>query len=299
VEKLCVEDIKGKKYKEILVELQDRLANYDDEEGIKRLLEFQRNFRQYSFQNCLMILFQCPDATRVAGLKAWNKMGRKVKKGETGIRIFAPCTKNVYVKTKVKEDEEEDAQLKKHKVQQLTGFKLVSVFDISQTTGEDIEGPSLHTPYSDHDELFQVLLSNSPIPVMIGRIEGINRETKGYFTPSSNHIKLSKNLEGDNRLLVLAHELSHYFTYKEIETRYAELPEAEKTRIHEITAEGATYIFCKEHEIDLRPSYQYLYSWTRRGEKSIIEHGELIRKTSIKLLALVEEPVSSAKDAAI
>jgi len=291
VDRLNLKGKKGKDYKEILAELQERLKNYDDEEGINKLLNFQQNFRKYSFQNCLMILFQYPDATRVAGFKAWNKMGRKVKKGETGIRIFAPCLRNIRIKTK----DDETNEVKKETVQQLTGFRLTSVFDIAQTEGEEVTGPSLQTQSSDHEELYHAIIDNSPIPVMIGQTEGINRETKGYFAPASNHIKLSQNLQGDNKLLVLIHELAHYYSYAKINAKYEN--EKNITHIHEIVAEGATHVFCHEYQVDTRPSYQYLYSWTQHGQKNIIEYGELIRKTANKLIELATSSVASIAQA--
>lgn len=286
---LNLKGVKSKDYKKVLEEIQGRLENYDDAEGIHRLLNFQRNFRSYSFQNTLLIYFQKPTATKVAGLRTWNKLGRKVTKGETGIRILAPCLRRFNIKTKVKDEKTGEEEIKQEKVSQISGFRFVSVFDISQTEGKEINGPSIQTPYSNHEELYYKIIDSSPIPILIGQTESVNREIKGYFAPASNHIKLSENLKGDNRLLVLIHELAHYYSHKKIDTKYKELSESKRNPIHEIVAEGSSAIFFCEYDLDLRPSYQYLYSWTRCGKDNILEYGELIRKTANHLIALAEE----------
>ena len=282
----------GKDYKDILLELQERLLKYDDKGAISKILDFQRNFKQYSFQNCLMILFQYPEATRIAGLKTWNKLGRRVRKGEKGIKIFAPLIKKVAVKTKETNEETNEEEIVKTEVQRLMGFKLVTVFDIAQTEGKKvIEGPSIHSPYSDNEELYHTILQNSPITVTVGKTDQINQEIKGMFLPVENRIVLSDSIKGDNRLLVLLHELGHFFSYHKIENKFKDNPDI--TRIHEIVAEGATYIFCREYDLDLRPSYQYLYSWTRHGKENILTYGELIRQTANKLIELAEMPAEA------
>jgi hypothetical protein len=59
-------------------------------EGLTAYLSATGRFHNYSFGNILEIARQKPDATRVAGLYAWNQLGRKVMKGQKGIRILAP-----------------------------------------------------------------------------------------------------------------------------------------------------------------------------------------------------------------
>ena len=90
-------------------------------------LKFQAKFHGYSWGNCFLIRAQYPGATYVAGIKAWNRMGRHVKKGERGIAILAPCFKKEKVETEDGEVEE---------VKRLSGFRVAYVFDIKQTEGE-------------------------------------------------------------------------------------------------------------------------------------------------------------------
>jgi antirestriction factor ArdC-like protein len=109
--------------------LQQAFAEIASGDDWKRMLQVVSKFHRYSFNNHLMIFLQRPDATLVAGFNRWKTLGRFVKKGEKGIAIFAPCK----YKTKVESDDDEEKS-----VQQVRGFRVVHVFDISQTEGEDL-----------------------------------------------------------------------------------------------------------------------------------------------------------------
>ena len=103
-----------------------------DAEGFRRYLRFSARFHRYSANNVLLILAQRPDATRVAGYEAWRSMGRQVRRGEKGIRILAPVTRKA-------EDERG-----KEAARALVGFRTATVFDVSQTDGEEL--PQAPTP---------------------------------------------------------------------------------------------------------------------------------------------------------
>jgi hypothetical protein len=93
-------------------------------EGLTAYLTAMGRFHSYSFGNILEIARQKPDATRVAGLYAWNKLGRKVKKGERGIRILAPV-----IGIRRKKDEESEKDITKQNTRVLVGFRNAYVFD--------------------------------------------------------------------------------------------------------------------------------------------------------------------------
>src|SRR5260370_30703963 len=90
-------------------------------------------FHRYSFGNIREIARQMTSASRVAGLYAWNQLGRKVKKGEKGIRILAPM-----IGTKRKKDKEADKDITKQNEPVLVGFRPVYVFDVSMTDGPEL-----------------------------------------------------------------------------------------------------------------------------------------------------------------
>ncbi|MHB1938991.1 MAG: ArdC family protein, partial [Acidobacteriaceae bacterium] len=102
-------------------------------DALTAYLTAMSRFHNYSFGNILKIARQRPDATRVAGMYAWNQLGRRVKKGEKGIRILATM---IGVKRKPQEEAEKD--LTKQNVAVLVGFRNAYVFDVSQTDGAEL-----------------------------------------------------------------------------------------------------------------------------------------------------------------
>jgi hypothetical protein len=133
------------KAKTTLDEALERLASLVETSAaskeIRRYLKAVALFHEYSWFNALLIMFQRPDATRVAGYKTWQKLGRQVKKGERGIIIAAPVFVKVK-KVKSPKDQPADAQpAEAEVVERLVGFRDVYVFDISQTEGEALPEP--------------------------------------------------------------------------------------------------------------------------------------------------------------
>jgi N-terminal domain of anti-restriction factor ArdC len=102
-------------------------------DALTAYLDAMSRFHNYSFGNILEIARQRPDATRVAGMYAWNQLGRKVKKGERGIRILAPI-----VGVKRKKDGEAEKDITKQNTRVLVGFRNAYVFDVSQTEGAEL-----------------------------------------------------------------------------------------------------------------------------------------------------------------
>ena len=102
-------------------------------EGLTAYLTAMGRFHNYSFGNILEIARQKPDATRVAGLYAWNQLGRKVKKGERGIRILAPI-----VGIRRKKDSEAEKDIRTQNQAVLVGFRSAYVFDVTQTEGKEL-----------------------------------------------------------------------------------------------------------------------------------------------------------------
>lgn len=102
-------------------------------EALTASLTAMGRFHTYSFGNILETARQKPDATRVAGLYAWNQLGRKVKKGERGIRILTPV-----IGIRRKKDEEAEKDIRTQNQAVLVGFRAAYVFDVSQTEGNEL-----------------------------------------------------------------------------------------------------------------------------------------------------------------
>jgi hypothetical protein len=119
-------------------------------DALTAYLNAMSRFHSYSFGNVLEIARQRPTATRVAGMYAWNQLGRRVKKGEKGIRILAPI-----IGIKRKPDAEAEKDITKQNTRVLVGFRNAYVFDVEQTEG--VELPAMRKVYGDvgenHDRL--------------------------------------------------------------------------------------------------------------------------------------------------
>src|ERR1700682_2625932 len=121
-------------------------------DALTAYLDAMSRFHNYSFGNVLEIARQRPAATRVAGMYAWNQLGRRVKKGEKGIRILAPI-----IGIKRKPDEEAEKDITKQNTTVLVGFRNAHVFDVEQTEGVDL--PAMREVYGDVGENHDRLLS--------------------------------------------------------------------------------------------------------------------------------------------
>ena len=114
-------------------------------ESLKSYLAVMARFHRYSWGNCLMIHFQRPNATHVAGFQAWLKLKRIVRKGEKGIVILAPMVGRIKAAEELSEDQ----------TTRLFGFRAAHVFDLSQTDGEPL--PEFATVHGDPGDLIQRL----------------------------------------------------------------------------------------------------------------------------------------------
>lgn len=118
------------KMEEYFEEIVKGLRGILTDDKYKEYLNFSSKLPRYSFNNLIMIYMQYPNATYVGGMKTWNSLGRKVKKGEKSLKILAPIQK------KFKEEKGNDAGKKEtEEVTKIVGFKAVPLYDVGQTEG--------------------------------------------------------------------------------------------------------------------------------------------------------------------
>jgi len=277
--------IKVKEYYEKLTKgveilLQGQLGDF---------LRFQAKFRRYSFSNVLLIYMQKPHATRVAGIRTWNSLGRRIRKGEKGIAIFAPMIrkgKDEEKDTEAIEISEEDLS-RPEKSERLFGFRAVYVFDVSQTEGDPLpEAPGFGETIvlnGNPGELYNRLLTVSPVPVSFKSKAEIGR-CLGYYSKKENNIVLADGLGAVDGTITLLHELAHYFAVQSEEhtSKYADRPKAE------VIAEGAAYIAACYFGLDSSASsFGYIAEWGKDIQK-ILAWGNAVQNTAGKLIDLVE-----------
>jgi hypothetical protein len=243
-------------------------------EGLTAYLTAMGRFHNYSFGNILEIARQKPDATRVAGLYAWNQLGRKVMKGQKGIRILAPV-----IGIRRKKDEEANKDIRTQNQAVLVGFRSAYVFDVSQTDGKDI--PELSSRVSgDVGEGRERLLD-------FIAAQGILLEFKESIAPAlgmsyGGKIVLLPGQSTAEEFSTLVHELAHEMLHK------AERRTATTKTVRETEAEAIAFVVGKTIGLNTgRASADYIHLY--HGNAALLtESLEVIQKTSAVILSALE-----------
>ena len=226
---------------------------------VTRYLKFMSHFHRYSLHNVLSIWLNCPHVSQVAGYKTRQKLGRFIKKGEKGIPILAPC---IVKRTIIDEDGNEE------EVEHLF-FKVVYVFDVSQTEGASLPEAPI-TASGDGRGLL-------PILEQIVRDKGIAcdyRTLHGdhHGTSYGDRIEIDDRLDEAGKVSVITHELAHELLHRDPES--AGLSREQK----EIEAEAVAFTVCSHFKIETA-SANYLALWEVTPEK-IIEAFQRVHRIS-------------------
>jgi hypothetical protein len=213
-------------------------------------------FHSYSLGNIMLILWQKPAATHVAGYHAWQKMNRYVRKGEKGIAILAPCAYS------------DKADITKTRI----FFKTVWVFDISQTDGEPL--PEINWRTTEQNAELQSALTTlvQSNDWQVAYKDGLG-EAEGICQYSSKTINLLKGT-GTSTLI---HEIGHMLLHQD----HSDMPREEK----ETEAEAVSFIVCTHFGLETAAP-MYLAGWS--DPKQIKEHAERIIKTAHKIIESVK-----------
>jgi len=236
-------------------------------EGWQRWLSVRRHFHSYSLHNQLLIAFQRPGATRVAGFRRWLSLGYAVRKGERGISIWAPCPPS---KKKLREWKEAGADPEQRP---RTFFRLVSVFDQSQVDSLpefpggplDLDPPIYPVEGSDLAHLQGPLVdlaASIGVPVSFEQLDGVRR---GYYAPAEKRIVIAAEagISANAELKTLIHELSHALVRCERQEEDPKLTYAEE----EVVVECVAYTVCSSVGLDTAGySVPYVTSWSEGGE---------------------------------
>jgi antirestriction protein ArdC len=220
----------------------------------------QTGLRRYSLTNQLLIALQLPEATRVAGFQAWLRLGYCVRKGERGLRIFAPCPPNKAALEKWRKQGADPHDRPR------TYFKLTAVFDRSQIAPLDppAEPVPLDPPIADvtGDELAPLLDPLVEFAASIGSqltFEPVRGGAHGFYALESKRIVVDDGLSPNGQVKTALHELAHALVRHEAEADGAlELSYAEE----ELVVECVAYVVCSTLGLDASGySIAYLASW--------------------------------------
>ena len=287
------------KVQEITDKLEKGLKELFESEKYKTYLSTMSKFHNYSFNNTLLIAMQKPEATLVAGYKAWQKnFERHVNKGEKAIRILAPAP------YKIKEERDkldpvtgemmfdENGMPQKEQVEvTIPAFRAVSVFDVSQTDGKpipELEAQELLSTVEGYDDFVQALMNVAPVPIGFEDIPG---DSKGYFHTEEKRIAVQENMSESQTLKTMVHEVAHSMLHnKEINRDDLMEAPAKDRNTKEVEAESVAYTVCQHFGIDTSDySFGYIAGWSSgKDMKELKSSLDTIRKTASELITGIE-----------
>jgi hypothetical protein len=254
-------------------------------ETLTAYLGAMARFHSYSFGNILTIARQRPTATRVAGIRAWNELGRFVRKGEKGIQILAPIIGN-----RRKRDEAEQEQDEKP-ASVLIGFRAVYVFDLSQTEGADL-------PEFEHNITGEVGEHRDRMITFLAQ-QNITLEFNEKIAPAlgvsyGGKIALLPGQSKAEEFATLVHEAAHELLHK------AERRTMTTATVRETEAEAVAFIVGQSVGLDMgTASSDYIQMYA--GDAALLaESLEVIQRTSAVILSAIqaEEPTQENETAA-
>lgn len=230
----------NEKVKELSKKLDEGLDDLINSEKYAEYLRMQAVFHNYLFKNVILILLQRPNATRVAGISAWNKLGRRVNAGEHGIMIFAPNT----MKRKKKDSEDEETVV--------TGYRAAYVFDKEQTDGEPLAELThkFNSDVSNYEQIAEAIQRAAPCQITFTDIEG---GANGRYMIVENRIEIQQGMSEAQTIKTMLHETAHAIMHGN----------SDKDRqTEECEAESVAYIVSNYLGIDSSDySFGYIMSW--------------------------------------
>ena len=245
--------------KEITDRLEQGILEVFESERYKEYLRVMSKFHHYSFNNTMLIALQKPDASLIAGFSAWkNTHGRTVKKGEKGIRIIAPAP------FKVKQEMEkldpktnmplvgaDGNAITEEKEITIPAYKVVSVFDVSQTEGKELPSigvDELTGDVSQYEDFFTALKKASPVPIALEHIEG---SAHGYYHLAEKRIAIDDNMSELQTLKTAIHEIAHAKLHDiDLNAPKEEKENHPNQRTREVEAESVAYSVCRHYGLD-------------------------------------------------
>jgi antirestriction protein ArdC len=255
-------------------------------EGWQRWLKARRHFHNFSFSNQLLIAGQCPEATRVAGFRKWLGLGYAVRKGEHGIRIWAPCPPSKRQLSRWREAGSNPEEKPR------TLFRLVAVFDASQVAplpefpgepvplespSEPIEGDGL----ADRLPALVEFADSLELEVAIERIPGA---ALGYHEPATGRIvveDVGSGFSANAQVSVLIHELAHALVRIDRRDDDPKLDYAAE----EVVVESVAWSVCASLGLDSSGSaVPYVTGWFERADGDPLEaYAELIDRLARRI----------------
>lgn len=282
--------------KEITDRLETGIQELFESERYKAYLTSMAKFHSYSFNNTLLIAMQ--GGQLVAGYNKWrDDFHRNVKRGEKGIKILAPAPYKVK-KEVPKLDEQGQPVMDKDgkpltEIQetQVPAFKIVSVFDVSQTEGEPLPSigvDELAGNVEQYEDFFKALEQTSPVPMAFEDIPG---GSHGYYHLTEKRIAIQENMSELQTLKTAIHEIAHAKLHAiDPEAPVTEQADRPDSRTREVQAESVAYAVCQHYGLDTSDySFRYVAGWSSGKDlKELRASLETIRATAHELITTID-----------
>ncbi|MFC5367172.1 ArdC-like ssDNA-binding domain-containing protein [Salinirubrum litoreum] len=269
-------------------ELEQDVEEATASEQFAEWLDVQAQFHDYSFRNSILIRRQCPEATHVAGYRAWQDLDRQVQSGEQAIWIRAPIRARVCPtcddSVQGHGDCDEQAPTEEWP-QKVVGFRSVAVFDISQTEGEQL--PELRREaHGNADWLVEALhqiADDWDIPVqIIDESEWPHGSAWGAYGTTEERIDLRNRENTADLARTFLHELAHARLHPEVPV------DAQQAAAFELDAEATAAIVGRHSGLDTVGSRWYLSAWTHDENVSVTDRCEVIAVTARELIEQID-----------
>ena len=290
----------AEKMKEITDRLEQGIQDLFESDRFKEYLQVMSKFHNYSFNNTLLIAMQKPDATLIAGYNSWkNLFGRQVSRGAKGIKVIAPSPYKVKKeidkidpKTQKPVTDKNGKPVKEETEVTVPAFKVVSVFDVSQTEGKELPSIGVDELTGDveqYADFFKATEQASPAPVGFEKIES---GAKGYYSQTEKRIAINEGMSELQNLKTLIHEIAHAKLHDiDLNAPAKEQADRPDRRTREVQAESIAYAVCQHYGLDTSDySFSYVAQWSSGRELAELKASlETIRSTASELIKDIDK----------
>ncbi len=256
---------------EVLAALREGVERLTDSKEWERWLRFRARFHRYSFHNQLLILRQFPEASQVAGYRAWQGLGRQVRRGERGMAIIAPVA--------LKRPQGAEAERLRDLELPLLTYRIARVFDVSQTDGPELPAPVGEMPSEAPPDTLERLLALVPSLGFTVEFTDLRSGRRGDCSHALRRIRVDRRLSPGPKVKTLGHELAHAILHGPEFTGGRELAELE--------AESVAYVVCQQLGLDSSAySFGYVASWAGSGpvaSRQISRSGQRILRAAAEI----------------
>ena len=298
----------AEKLKEITDRLEQGITELFDSERYREYLKVMSKFHNYSFRNTVLIAMQKPDASLVAGFSAWkNNFERNVMKGQKGIKIIAPSPYKIKQEMQKIDPHTQKPVIGKdgkpvteEKEVTIPAYKVVSVFDVSQTEGKELPDIAVDELTGDVDrykDFFAALEKTSPVPIAFENIEG---GSHGYYHLEDKRIAINEGMSELQTLKTAIHEIAHAKLHDiDLNAPKDEQQPHVDRRTREVEAESVAYTVCQHYGLDTSDySFGYVAGWSSGRELSELKSSlETIRSEAAEIINSIDENLAELQKA--